>query len=1273
MKTRVISKALLSILVAIAAFLSHGGAGEREAHAQVAATSTLAASANASPLGSVEVPRKRDCGSDCISIELGTAASELRSMGSKDAADQLRDWAVYGTLAQLGLDKNAVGQATLHMAPLRLPYVEAAYRFDYGRGRRVLFGNRVAFFYDQDDPDPRATLGRLADRVRMETGEQLDVPLVFSIEPDLPWGRILVRKRAAISAKDLFGPAYGYFESDVQSVAELQNWLQQVDDVTFAVPISSKLRLGGRRAAVKRTLNINVEDVAAIWQAQRKLGVEHTASKAKFEREALDRARQQFPIEFMLHGEELRQRLSTEFEKQWSKVDAPAPGFSLDPTWNTRGLAETLEQVAKDPCSLLPQAAEVLRQNRVVDETATPYLVQVATGLPESSAKAGKLCGEVRPLLEPDLRRMAAGVRQASQERDPKLQREAVDTAMIPIFSLMARDGDGEAPPMARQIARFLKARHHMQCARYDGPLAGTNVGMTLFYADLLAKFWESVDYHAAAPGLAVPGFKSAPRVNVPATFRQDLQTKSSTRIWFAPNQQSYALLSVQKAEPGKLFFEHVATKIFAAGSDPTSPGKEAEPAEDGRRTIGWWNRHYGEVAEYEPRYQAQNQIIKWSLITAWANERLGFLAQQPVDNKLTFDAWLVRERPRLRYQHPVDLRPKADWPTPQTECMDLLASYDFESYGSLQQISGGVSLGGKGAMREAGVVNSSRPLWQRVTVPPPAPGTTKVAWTPVRPVYEQGKVKVAGATLRGNAVDGGQSTLTTSFEVVPNKRVAVILGTDHGRIGTLRADTEPGAVQLSWAPGLRAEAVKAAQSSVTWELPAGTRPPIKLESKLSTYVHTDDGLLEVQRIGRSTPAPKDVLARAESSFSTSVVTLKKPAELNKLADGSKWQRLSLSEEGGGQQLALREFGSSDLPASARKLQLDNVPGFAASIEVRVDSRGHFWIPRPRDDVSRAVWRDLDVRSGLTAEGLSRVERAASGGAARVDYSTLVGKREKAVEQALARTARGDLAAGRAALKSVGENAEQRRSIARAATSDGDAALLGGQARRAQDLYQLASDTGLAPPELGLRQALSEIQAGRPASGLARLSTGQQLPGELLSLIQRAPGLDDVSMVISARARPTQTILGESPSKLGLSVTDGGVFSTLKLSGEVRGERLTPAQVTAYVKEARDAEIYIDDGFSLNRQDFEASFDGSVAEFARMPHVSWREASATESRYLPSRVVESKGGRYWRATSRGGDRSPSVLSNSRRTRILFIKNCDTDRDGALSAGEKEAC
>ncbi|MBC7973501.1 MAG: hypothetical protein H7138_00845 [Myxococcales bacterium] len=99
------------------------------------------------------------------------SARYMRDLDARERREQGRDWAVLATVARLGVTPEQLAAATYELPPARLPYLDELYAFEYGRGRRAYVDDRVLLFRDHDDPDPQATIGRLADRVRMENGD----------------------------------------------------------------------------------------------------------------------------------------------------------------------------------------------------------------------------------------------------------------------------------------------------------------------------------------------------------------------------------------------------------------------------------------------------------------------------------------------------------------------------------------------------------------------------------------------------------------------------------------------------------------------------------------------------------------------------------------------------------------------------------------------------------------------------------------------------------------------------------------------------------------------------------------------------------------------------------------------------------------------------------------------------------------------------------------------------------------------------------------------
>lgn len=178
-----------------------------------------------------------------------------------------------------------------------------------------------------------------------------------------------------------------------------------------------------------------------------------------------------------------------------------------------------------------------------------------------------------------------------------------------PLFELMDKLNEAGRPEAHELEA--LTDRHKFQAARYDGSLQGTEVGMTLFYTDLLAKL-KALDYWNQA---VISGFRALTQVHLSPVYDAELEVLRDTRLWFGPLDQGF------QDTGDTLLFARNSTRIYAASSNPFKPGKEVEPNAESAAFLGWWNDHYEEVAAYEPEYQRLNEIMKWSLLVTWLNK----------------------------------------------------------------------------------------------------------------------------------------------------------------------------------------------------------------------------------------------------------------------------------------------------------------------------------------------------------------------------------------------------------------------------------------------------------------------------------------------------------------------------------------------------------------------------------------------------------------------------------------------------------------------------
>jgi len=222
----------------------------------------------AAPPAPVAAPRSRAVAVGASFVVIPPSARYVRALDAAERREQIRDWAVFGTLARVGPTAiEATSNTTV--AAVRLPALADAGALDYGRGRLVYTDQRLLLFHDRDDPDPRVTLAHLADRVRSERGDLPPVIEVYGIEELRDDGKIRVVRLADVTRDALLSSEYGYVEGEGTTEAMLTDWLARADDLTYAdLTDGRRLVLGGRRFASARTSGLALEDIAVLYQEQ---------------------------------------------------------------------------------------------------------------------------------------------------------------------------------------------------------------------------------------------------------------------------------------------------------------------------------------------------------------------------------------------------------------------------------------------------------------------------------------------------------------------------------------------------------------------------------------------------------------------------------------------------------------------------------------------------------------------------------------------------------------------------------------------------------------------------------------------------------------------------------------------------------------------------------------------------------------------------------------------------------------------------------------------
>ena len=224
---------------------------------------------------------------------------------------------------------------------------------------------------------------------------------------------------------------------------------------------------------------------------------------------------------------------------------------------------------------------------------------------------------------------------------------------------------------------------------------------MVLFYTDLLAKLW-ALDYTGSSPDQYISDFHSMSHTVLSPIYYREQQILPSTRLWFGVQERGFAL----KDDGGpSIMLAPVATRLYAASSDSITPGKESSPNPASAAFLGWWDDHYAEVARFEPEYERLNEIMKWSIMISWLDdkgqlERLAPLKGVNFKRDNWFPDW-VKRHSDLRFQKwdRIDFFPRG---YAKTEALPLLASDGPVP----MPLAGGVSLAEKEVIEARGAIS---------------------------------------------------------------------------------------------------------------------------------------------------------------------------------------------------------------------------------------------------------------------------------------------------------------------------------------------------------------------------------------------------------------------------------------------------------------------------------------------------------------------------------------------------------------------------------------
>ena len=634
-------------------------------------------------------------------------------LDERERADQLRDWLLFTVVSDAGLSAEETNRALFDLPTVRHGHMRPVANFEYGLTRSCYLGDRrvVAVIPRCEGGQRRDYLAHVADESRKTLGQKPDTLVVFEYDLDMKASRATITRHADVPGVALFTEEYGYVERDVRSLDDFTALMRQIQDVTFARKSpSGGLLIGGRSLQARSYRGLRVEDVAAVWQAQ------------------TDLLRRQADFEQTTHRE--HEALKAKWQARLDDLNRQSPwgsGMSRTPRGvNGSGLSplerlNAMEQELRAMTNPLRQDSDLFRGRDMAPRTNTPEGIQAAYHL-EGEALNRRLAEQLQNLhltdhtgfsLDPtcDYKGAAKWFDEKASTIAPQiLKADPFGTTRSHIEQARKGFHEGKEVPFLELIDHLKKGTvidqllaellnrdfeaFRFQAARYDGDLQGTEVGMILFYTDLLAKLWQSVGFDM--PRQDVPGFRSMIDGGIPAVYEQQTREQPATRIWFGPEDRHFTI----GADGTALRFARTATRIFAASSNPLRPDQEVPPTYSSEHTMGWWNQHYEEVARYEQEYERLNEYIKWSILIGWLGTddslpQLGFLKNIKVDHSAWFKDWAAKH-PELRYKNwaRVGFYDRGYKGT-KTEAMPIMRSEAFADYGSSEKqwyVSGGVS-----------------------------------------------------------------------------------------------------------------------------------------------------------------------------------------------------------------------------------------------------------------------------------------------------------------------------------------------------------------------------------------------------------------------------------------------------------------------------------------------------------------------------------------------------------------------------------------------------
>ncbi|AFY99350.1 hypothetical protein [Calothrix sp. PCC 6303] len=702
-----------------------------------------------------------------VTFELNEKLAETQNLNNPENSatekeEQLRDWLLLTVLSGKGLSTQEISRSIHDISIIRYDFMRsmANAKLEYGatRSRHIGNGRLVALVpKNQSSEERKKDLAEIADYHRKDIGIKPKVIEVFEYDISANQQLAQITRRGEIDTAKIFSNEYGYYETTITNQDKLKDFLSKTDDITFTQVIDSGLVLGGRKIYRGKDSPkyqvLKVEDIAALYQARQDIDKKsNDFYESDFYKNWSKKTKN-------LSGDELENAKKPMREEARKNRIVDGSGFSLDWEYNYPGLEKALDEaipllkkIKIDGKAVINEQDIKKAKNGLSRKDAEDYfklvdkIESVWVSEKDKIFKQGEIATEIQKEIKSYQEKEKKNQESINKQIEVyKIERENIsNSALSPeeinskiieldiiIQELEAKLAEDNTLKKSSEKAEqktntrlnyeykinnllASKKNNGFQFARYDGDLIrGTEVGMTLFYTDLLMKIFD-FNFEKATEETGIKGFRSSTQIPTSPIYKSDRQKEQFVRLWFDPNESGY---SSNKVDMNIVFSRH-ATHIKALASNDSKSKNEVTAPPDTTAFINWWNNHYEEVARYEPQFERLNQIMKWNLIInilscfqdTSCQKSENFLQSDPLDflksievnrDNDSFLNWAKKQGKNLKFKKWSQITFIPEGYNDRGKKTDKLKFLDSEKiderYGkSYPSLYGGVSLGNK-------------------------------------------------------------------------------------------------------------------------------------------------------------------------------------------------------------------------------------------------------------------------------------------------------------------------------------------------------------------------------------------------------------------------------------------------------------------------------------------------------------------------------------------------------------------------------------------------